>query len=142
MKQGISKNISDEELILAYNELKHLGKMANRLKLPQIQVWRRCQKLDLHFKNGGKQIAIPLNEILVGMHGYYPTNKLSKRLQKDKIIKYECTECGLSDIWNNKSIVLQLDHKDGDNSNHKLENLRFLCPNCHSQTNTYCGRNK
>ena len=50
----------------------------------------------------------------------------------------EC--CGISS-WNEKEITLQLHHKDGNHSNNKLSNLVILCPNCHSQTNTYGGKN-
>ncbi|MGH7660947.1 MAG: HNH endonuclease [Vulcanimicrobiaceae bacterium] len=38
--------------------------------------------------------------------------------------------------------MLHIDHLNGANNDHRLENLRLLCPNCHSQTSTYCGRNK
>ena len=54
--------------------------------------------------------------------------------------KEECVSCGLGTEWNNKSIVLHLDHIDGNNRNNNFSNLRFLCPNCHSQTETYCGK--
>lgn len=53
-----------------------------------------------------------------------------------------CQECGIGDTYNGKPITLQCDHIDGDNDNHSLNNLRVLCPNCHSQTDTWCGRNK
>jgi hypothetical protein len=53
-----------------------------------------------------------------------------------------CEECGIIDTYNGKPITLQCDHIDGDNDNHSLNNLRLLCPNCHSQTETWCGRNK
>ena len=49
----------------------------------------------------------------------------------------QCTECGQTTNWNNKSLVLQLDHIDGDSDNSSLENLRLLCPNCHSQTENF-----
>jgi hypothetical protein len=44
-------------------------------------------------------------------------------------------------VWNNKPIALQLEHIDGDNTNQELSNLCYLCPNCHSQTDTFCGKN-
>jgi len=53
---------------------------------------------------------------------------------------YKCSECGI-DSWNEKPIVLELDHIDGDNRNNLPVNLRLLCPNCHSQTPTFRGRN-
>lgn len=53
---------------------------------------------------------------------------------------YVCSECGI-DSWNEKSITLELDHIDGDNLNNDPTNLRLLCPNCHSQTDTFRGRN-
>ena len=65
---------------------------------------------------------------------------LKKRLIRENILEYKCNECAIT-IWNNKNIVLHLDHINGINDDHRLENLRLLCPNCHSQTPTYCGRN-
>ena len=53
---------------------------------------------------------------------------------------YECSECLLSE-WRCKPISLELDHIDGNNKNNDLSNLRLLCPNCHSQTETFRGRN-
>lgn len=54
---------------------------------------------------------------------------------------YKCEECGISE-WNNKPIILDLDHKNGNANDNSLENVRLLCPNCHSQTDTYKVKNK
>lgn len=53
----------------------------------------------------------------------------------------KCEECGITE-WNNKTIVFELEHKDGNSENNELTNLSLLCPNCHSQTATYKNRNK
>lgn len=55
--------------------------------------------------------------------------------------KYRCSICGISS-WNNKELVLILDHIDGNSDNNNPENLRLVCPNCDSQLETYKGRNK
>ncbi len=53
----------------------------------------------------------------------------------------ECSECQLPPAWNGKQLNFHLDHVDGDNTNNVRANLRLLCPNCHSQTDTYGWRN-
>ena len=55
--------------------------------------------------------------------------------------KYCCNKCGISE-WFTKPISLELEHKDGNNLNNIRENLEGLCPNCHSITDTWRGRNK
>lgn len=69
------------------------------------------------------------------------TNKVKKKIIRENILPYQCNWCGITDQWNGKKLVLQLDHINGISNDHRLDNLRFLCPNCHSQTDTYCGRN-
>lgn len=70
------------------------------------------------------------------------SNELVKdRIVKNDLLEYRCSKCGI-DSWQGETIVLDLDHANGDNADNRLENLRYLCPNCHSQTDTYKGRNK
>lgn len=56
--------------------------------------------------------------------------------------EHECSVCGLKPEWNGKPLALQLDHIDGDSDNCIPDNLRLLCPNCHTQTPTYGAKGK
>jgi hypothetical protein len=67
-------------------------------------------------------------------------NTLKKYLIKHNLIPYECV-CGLSNEWENLPLVLQIEHTNGIHNDNRLENLKWLCPNCHSQTPTFRGRN-
>ncbi|TQL70093.1 hypothetical protein FB381_4020 [Nocardioides albertanoniae] len=55
---------------------------------------------------------------------------------------YVCAECGCGDEWRGRPIRLHIDHVDGDFHNNVAENLRFLCPNCHSQTPNFSGASR
>lgn len=82
----------------------------------------------------------PLTAVLV-KNSKCQTAHLKKRLINHKVILHECAACGLGTEWQGKPLVLQLEHKNGDNRDNRLKNLCFLCPNCHSQTSTFAGRN-
>lgn len=109
---------------------------------------RRIKELNCsieHFfqNNGIKKPAqkYSLDEILVENSTYANISCLKKRLINEKRLEYKCANCGIIN-WLDKPISLQLDHINGINNDHRITNLRFLCPNCHSQTNTYSGKNK
>ena len=84
---------------------------------------------------------IPIEEAFVE-NGSLNSFRLSKKIQKYNLLEYKCAACDIKGEWNGQPISLHLDHINGINNDNRLENLRFLCPNCHSQTSTYCGKNK
>lgn len=64
---------------------------------------------------------------------------IKKFILKHGLLEYKCNQCGIYE-WQGQRLSLHLDHKNGVNNDNRLENLRFLCPNCHSLTDTYCGK--
>ena len=87
----------------------------------------------------GKQL-VP-NEVMFSEDSIYANEVIKQRIVVGNLLNYSCSICGL-DKWQGQTIVLDLDHINGNNRDNRLENLRYLCPNCHSQTDTYKGRNK
>lgn len=83
-----------------------------------------------------KEQSVP--KILAGIS----TNIKAIKRYISETVGYECVWCGNKGIHNSKELVLQLDHIDGNSDNNSLENLRLLCPNCHSQTDTFTTRQK
>lgn len=96
-----------------------------------------------HFDSKRKfvsQVRYSLDEILIENSTYTNISRLKERLIKEGRLNYICQNCGIKE-WQSKPLSLHLDHINGKNNDHRIENLRFLCPNCHSQTDTYAGKN-
>lgn len=93
-----------------------------------------------HRSNIGNCLNIGLKK-----EDFFKKNKLIKsqdiikKLIRTGEKEYKCEICNLTE-WNNKPLHLQVHHKDGDHFNNEISNLQLLCPNCHSQTDTFCGR--
>lgn len=66
-----------------------------------------------------------------------PSHGLKLRLIKEGLLNEICSQCNLGPDWNGNKLSLQLDHINGNRCDDRIENLRILCPNCHSQTNTF-----
>lgn len=127
--------------------LRGLGLTASSGNYRTFYAYRDRWNLDIsHFKGSlvgleGLPVKVPLEKILVRNSSYRSMSGLKRRLISEGLLEYRCSECGL-DSWRNQPLSLQLDHINGDHRDHRLSNLRLLCPNCHSQTDTYAGRSK
>lgn len=71
---------------------------------------------------------------------YVKAPVLKAKLIRDGLKEDKCERCGISE-WQGKKLTLELHHKDGNHYNNTLSNLQILCPNCHSLTEKYNGRN-
>jgi len=129
--------------------LSHLGLKEAGGNYFQIKKYLGLYKIDRsHFtgptwNKGLKYIGkprIPLEKILV-KNSNYQSYKLKKRLFDLKLKFPQCEECGWKKTAENGRLPLELDHIDGNVHDNRLENLRILCPNCHSLKPTHRGRN-
>ena len=138
--------MNDEHFISICNKSETMAKAAIELGLHFNTFKRKAIKLGVYRPNqsglGIKKTmpSIDITEILKGEYPHYQTFKLKQRLIKEGIKQNICEICN-SDSWMGKKLNCELDHIDGDRTNHRLENLRMLCPNCHSQTDTYRAKN-
>lgn len=84
-----------------------------------------------------RPIGRPLAELLASSSN--SRTNVKRRLIRAGLLENRCEECGLSD-WLGERLTIQIDHINGVKDDYRLENLRMLCPNCHSQTDTYGRR--
>jgi hypothetical protein len=141
------KHFNQNDFIKICQESKSMAEAASKLDLHFNTFKKYAIKFGCYVTNqsgkGTNKIVPPkvdLQEILEGKHPHFQTFKLKNRLLKEKIIENKCFICDIEE-WNGKKLNMELDHIDGNRTNHKLENLRMLCPNCHSQTETYRAKN-
>lgn len=158
--------------VIAYDRMKRGVKFCNktcsatfnnmaRIKKSTIKVTRvsknttplvtcmNCMLLAPEYKNGrsfcSHQCFVSKNKhdrLIEWLAGGKIASKLSVKSYLLKEQNGQCASCSISTTWNDKPLVFDLEHKDGDSSNNSRVNLELLCPNCHSQTATYKGKNK
>ena len=95
-----------------------------------------------HFDRGARpptREALPLEEVLVEGSNY-ERKRLKRRHVEEGLKRLRCEMCGQGETWRGLRMGLILDHVNGVWNDNRLENLRFLCPNCNATLDTHCGR--
>lgn len=93
-----------------------------------------------HEKLSGQDLENEINKRFTE-NSTYARKNIRNFILRYNLISYECALCGNTGIWKDKEIILELDHINGIYNDHRLSNLRWLCPNCHATTETHRGKN-
>lgn len=144
----IKQRISDNTFMEVCKNAPSMSKAASELGLHFNSFKKRAIELNCYRPNQAgiglrkNMPKIPLSEIIQqNLHPNYQTYKLKQRLLEEEIKENRCEVCDISE-WNGQPINMELHHVDGNRTNHLLENLEMICPNCHSQTDNYRAKNK
>ncbi len=136
--------MTDELFVQTVKNCKTMAYAAKTVGMAYSTFIRKAKRLGCYNPNPGRsglnkpRKEISLNEIFEGKYPQFQSYKIKKKMIKQGVIEDKCSICG----WDKKPkgsefTPCELDHIDGNPFNHKRENLRLLCPNCHSLTKTY-----
>lgn len=144
-EENFLKNIEIIKKMISENRPK--CEISKFLNLKQETLSNYLKKYEINYKGNQNRTGlthpearIPLEKIL-NNEVVYHTNALKKRLIESGIKKNKCECCGINE-WMGKKLTLELHHVDGNHYNNNINNLKILCPNCHSQTDSFRKKNK
>lgn len=144
MSRNNKSDFSDEEFIEIAKSSNSMSRAAKLLGMSYFNFKKKALELNCFNPNQSgkgtkkKKIITKLEDILSGKYPNYQTYKLKTRLINEGYLEDKCSICG----WDKKPegakyTPCELDHINGNPTDHRLENLRIICPNCHSLTKTY-----
>lgn len=114
--------------------------ISRRLKALDIDTSHFCRASNKGQPSPGRRTAADIL-VVTALGGRRTKRHHLERAMLERDVPYVCESCGLSPEWQGRALRLHIDHVNCCWLDNRLENLRFLCPNCHSQTDTYCSRN-
>lgn len=142
LKEAISVSSSLTEVLLCFGYTRPISSG----NFQTLKAAARYYSLPLPEVSGRDQTRAAINRTRLSDEAFFAFGvkrngaSVKKRLIADHGVIEICSLCGLGPEWRGMPLVLQVDHIDGDHLNNLVENLRFICPNCHSQTDTFCGK--
>jgi 5-methylcytosine-specific restriction endonuclease McrA len=125
----------DWSAIQAFHDAGHSVRSCRREFGFAMQAWEKARRAGRIHPRGRTRFTI-------AQLGEKTSNRgvIKRRLIASGELRYECAICAITE-WQGRRLSLQIDHINGERLDYRLENLRILCPNCHSQTETFAGRN-
>ena len=146
--------LSDQEFVDLFNKSKSIREILDYFHLSFIggnylTVKNRCNQLNLDYSAKCRQgittmkrktTKFTLEEIFTS-NSKVDRFTVKREILRHNLIPYICSSCGQEPFWQNKPLVLILDHINGVNNDHEIRNLRFVCPNCNIQLDTNSGKN-
>lgn len=144
MRKDILENKTKILQWIANNESKAKISSYLNCKPETLNYYLKLMNIDYKGNKSGKELV--KNRIKSTLQEYLDssiniqTNKIRIKILEEGIKEYKCELCGNSK-WLDKPIPLEVHHKDGNRNNNIIENFILLCPNCHTQTDSYRGKN-
>jgi len=156
MRRSKIYTVSDEDFIFLVKNSKSMSELLSKLILENkggnyLTVKRRIKQLNIsteHFLSR-TNASLAVNKMtlekfleLIKGNSKIKRHSLKIYLLRFNLKEYKCFICENDGYWNNQKLSLQLDHINGNSNDHRLDNIRFLCPNCHSQTDNFAGKKR
>ena len=146
-KETIMSKISDEDFVQivksskTYKEIAYKCGYSNMSGASSNIVKNRIKKMNLDFQSSQPEAIVREDKDIFIEDSPVEQTTLRRRYFIGNYSEYKCAICGQEPIWNGKELTLTLDHINGHNKDDRLENLRWVCPNCDRQLDTFAGRN-